>query len=160
MSLFLPTALITTHDPSEFAWICQFSLLPQVHASASRVLSCIECVGWGVGGGVGGVGWGGIWWDKNVIGTSTHTWCKITVRSLALHPYPYVRHAMPTGLMLRCKMSLALAHRLDATLQDVSCTCPPTWRYVVRCVAGCWIWWKTSCFVTMLDVRCGMFWES
>ena len=34
--------------------------------------------------------------------------------------------------MLRCKMSLALAHRLDATLYDVSC--PPTWCYVVRCL--------------------------
>jgi len=49
-------------------------------------------IGWGDGG--MGVGWGGVGSDNNVIGTSTHTWCNITVRSLALHSYPHIRHAM------------------------------------------------------------------
>ena len=36
---------------------------------------------------------GGGWGDNIVIGTSAHTWCNITVRSLTLHLYPQTRHA-------------------------------------------------------------------
>ena len=36
---------------------------------------------------------GGGWGDNIVIGTSAHTWCNITVRSLVLHLYPQTRHA-------------------------------------------------------------------
>ena len=61
--LLMLTALLTTLR------FCQFSFLPQVHASASRVLSCMQCVvvhfycmpflqsGWS------GVGWGGVGWQ-------------------------------------------------------------------------------------------------
>ena len=50
--------------------------------------------------------------------------------------------------MLRCKMAVALAHQRHATLQDVSCTCPPTLFYVVRCML---------LLPTDVMLRCNMF---
>ena len=113
------------HDPPK---ILKFSLLPQVHASAAWVLSCIQCVGgrW--------VGWDiymqlckmslalAYRLDATLSGVSCTclpTWCYV-LRCLQL----------PTALMLRCEMSLALAYPLDATLWGVSCTCLPTWCWL------------------------------
>ena len=151
--LFMPTSLLAT--PPNFpiflaAWGACLSFSGLVMYSVCRVGGWVGGVAGWVGGvgWRGGVGWGWVGWENNVIGASTHTWCNISVRSLALLSYPHVRHAtptwcyvetcllhLPTDLMLRCNMSLALA-------------------------AGCWIWWKASCFVTTLDVRCGTLWES
>ena len=145
----MPTALRTTLPNS------QFSFLPRVHASAFRVLSCIQCVS-GVGK-----------WGKNVhvfvasvdvfffvpFASAHWLWCCIVTCPLALahrldatskhvsctcppawcYVVTCLLHLHP-GLMLRRSMPLALAHRLDATLSHVSCTCPPAWCYVVTCL--------------------------
>ena len=49
----------------------------------------------------GGVGWGGVGWDNNVIGlafscTSTHTSCYAAVRS---HALSHIRHATLIGFV-------------------------------------------------------------
>ena len=126
------------NDPWEFAHFpCCLKYMPQL----LRLVMHWGCWAGGLGGGAGGGGVG-VGWDNNVIGASTHAWCNITEHSLALRTrsirtscysnmmlrskmslalahWCYVVRCLlhlPTDLMLRCKMSLALAHRHDATL--------------------------------------------
>ena len=89
------------------------------HLRGSRLLSffafyCeknVVCVGGG--GGVGG--------DNNVICTSTHMWCNISVRSLAFHALPHIRPATLLSILLHFHTYVMLRCRYSCTSTHVSC---------------------------------------
>ena len=106
------------NDPPEFAnFPCCLKYMPQLLRSchALRVLG-VGWVGGGVRGGCGG--WGGI-----ITSLHVHTYVMQRYCTLFCTSSISIRTSCYNDLMLRCKMSLALAHCFDARLQDVSCTC-------------------------------------
>ena len=78
-----------------------------LHSTVKKTL----CV-WG-GGGVGG--------DNNVICTSTHMWCNISVRSLAFHALPHMCHATLLSILLHFHTYVMLRCRYSCTSTHVSC---------------------------------------
>ena len=153
-------ANVTASNPSQFPnFPCCLRCMPQLLGSC-HVFSVsgggvwvggVAGGGWGGGWG-GGVGWGwvGVGWENNVIGACRArphirdaTLVYACVRSLALLSYPHVRHAtptwcyvetcllhLPTDLMLRCNMSLALAAGCWDMMKS----------FMFRYNAGCKMW--------------------
>ena len=90
-SFHMETKLFSSSS-THFIWIFRL-VFGAGHLRGSRLLSFFAFyyennIVWG-----GGVGWGAVGWDNNVICTSTRMWCNKSVRSLALHSHPHIRHA-------------------------------------------------------------------
>ena len=151
---------ISGTPPDVFLRFCVLFLVPGIWEDRDCCHFLHHTINITLGGGVGwgGVGWGGVGWDNNVIGTSTHTWCNITVRSLALHSYPHIRHAtllqvlllFHTYVMLRCCRFSCSSTHTSCYAAVGSLALPHTHTHVMlRCCRFSCTSTHTSCFTAV-----------
>ena len=102
-----------------------YDLQLQFHASASDSL-----------------GWGGVWWDNNVIGISTWSWCYALWSSLA---FPHDLDATLYDLHWHFHMNLML--------RSMIFNCNSTWSW-------CYALWSSIAIPHDLDSWCYVLWSS